>query len=94
MEQQEQAARDKQKTIDRLNKIEGQIRGIKKMMVEGRDCFEILKQIGAVAGALRSLQKNILETRVHHCIEEALDNGGRRDEMVRELVRQLGEFRF
>jgi DNA-binding FrmR family transcriptional regulator len=92
--EQEQISQDRQKTIERLNKIEGQIRGIKKMMVEGRECFEILKQIGAVGGALRSLQKNIQENRVHHCIEEALDDDVRREEMVRELVRQLGEFRF
>ena len=90
----EQVLQDRQKTVERLNKIEGQIRGIKKMIVEGRDCFDVLKQIGAVAGALRSLQKTILENRVHHCIEEALEDDVRREEMVRELVRQLGEFRF
>ncbi len=92
--EQEQAAQEKQKLIERLNKIEGQIRGIKKMMVDGRDCFDVLKQVGAVAGALRSLQKTILENRVHRCISEAMDDKSRREEMVRELVRQLGEFRF
>ncbi len=92
--EQGQVGQDRQKMIERLNKIEGQIRGIKKMMLEGRDCFEVLKQIGAVAGALRSLQKSILEHRVHDCIEEALGDRRRREEMVRELVRQLGEFRF
>ena len=80
--------------IDRLNKIEGQIRGIKKMMMDERDCFDVLKQVGAAGGALRSLQKNILEHRVHACISQALENEVRRDELVRELVRHLGDFRF
>jgi len=85
---------EKKKIVERLNKIEGQIRGIKKMVAENRDCFDILKQVGAAGGALRSLQKNILEHRVHHCLEEAMQTQGRREELVRELVRQLGEFRY
>lgn len=75
--------------LDRLNRIEGQIRGIRKMMEERRGCFEVLKQVSAAAGAMRSLQKVILENHVASCLEEALSDDKDRASRIQELVKNL-----
>ncbi len=80
-----------QKVLDRLNRIEGQVRGVKKMIEEGRGCFEILKQVGAASGALRSLQKVMLEQHIQGCLDEALLKKGERQHLLEELVKNLSE---
>ena len=79
-----------QKVLDRLNRIEGQVRGIKKMIAEGRDCFDILKQVAAVSGALRSLQKVMLEGHLERCLLDALNRKDDRKQLLRDLVENLG----
>jgi len=79
----------KQAFLDRLNRIEGQIRGIRKMMEERRGCFDVLKQVAAAAGAMRSLQKVILENHVAACLEEALSDDRDRTSRIQELVKNL-----
>lgn len=79
-----------QKVLDRLNRIEGQVRGIKKMIAEGRDCFDILKQVAAVSGALRSLQKVMLEGHLEGCLHEALNSKDDRKQILHDLVENLG----
>lgn len=81
----------REKIIERLNRIEGQIRGIKKMIQEDRGCFDILKQVSAAHGALRSLQKVMLEHHIHDCLEEALENRDRKSGLLKDLARQLSD---
>lgn len=80
-----------QKVLDRLNRIEGQVRGVKKMIEEGRGCFDILKQVGAASGALRSLQRVMLEQHIQGCLEETLRSKGDRERLLHELVKNLSE---
>jgi len=58
-----------------LHRIEGQVRGIEKMVTEDRYCIDILTQIGAVSTALESLGFQILDQHVKHCVAGALASG-------------------
>ena len=61
--------------VKRLHRIEGQVRGIERMVDEDRYCIEILTQISAVTTALESLAFKILDDHVNHCVSEALASG-------------------
>ena len=61
--------------IKRLHRIEGQVRGIEKMVADDRYCIDILTQIGAVSTALESLGFRILDEHVKHCVAGALASG-------------------
>jgi DNA-binding FrmR family transcriptional regulator len=61
--------------VKRLHRIEGQVRGIEKMVAEDRYCIDILTQIGAVTTALESLGFQILDEHVKHCVAGALASG-------------------
>ena len=54
--------------LPRLNRISGQIDGIKKMIEEERYCLDIVNQIKAVRSALKSVEKNILQKHIKHCV--------------------------
>ena len=56
--------------LNRLKRIEGQVRGISKMVSEKNYCLDILGQIKAARNALRSLELKILEEHLHHCVKE------------------------
>lgn len=58
--------------ITSLNRIVGQVNGIIKMIEEGRYCPEILQQLNAVKSAINSVQANILETHLSHCVKYAM----------------------
>jgi CsoR family transcriptional regulator, copper-sensing transcriptional repressor len=81
---------DKSKYVNRLNRIEGQVRGVKKMVGEDRDCMDVLKQISATIGALRSLGTVILEEHMNGCVAGAIRN----KDHDTELIRQAVEMRF
>jgi DNA-binding FrmR family transcriptional regulator len=66
---------EKDALIKRLHRIEGQVRGIEKMVDEDRYCIDILTQIGAVNTALESLAFRILDDHVRHCVSGALASG-------------------
>jgi DNA-binding FrmR family transcriptional regulator len=61
--------------VKRLHRIEGQVRGIEKMVTDDRYCIDILTQIGAVTTALESLGFQILDDHVQHCVAGALASG-------------------
>jgi DNA-binding FrmR family transcriptional regulator len=61
--------------VKRLHRIEGQVRGIEKMVAEDRYCIDILTQIAAVTTALESLGFRILDDHVKHCVAGALASG-------------------
>jgi CsoR family transcriptional regulator, copper-sensing transcriptional repressor len=82
----------KQSTAARLSRIEGQVRGVARMIAEDRYCIDVLNQIEAVKAALKKAQDEILRDHIEHCVESAIVSGDQRDQRrkVAELVRVLG----
>lgn len=80
---------------NRLKRIEGQVRGVQKMLQEGRYCVDILTQIDAITSALARVQDQILEAHLNHCVADALEGSDReeRREKVDEVVGLLRKFR-
>lgn len=70
--------------LTRLNRIEGQVRGIKGMVEDDRYCVDILTQVGAIQAALNAFNKELLAQHIHSCVVEDIRDG--RDEVVDELV--------
>jgi DNA-binding FrmR family transcriptional regulator len=72
----------------RLNRIEGQVRGISRMVEEDRYCIDIVTQISAVRAALRRLEEEILHDHVTHCVEHAIASGNKAEQRrkVEELM--------
>ena len=68
-------AEHKQTLVKRLHRIEGQVRGIERMVEDDRYCIDILTQLGAVSTALESLAFRILDDHVRHCVARALTAG-------------------
>ena len=68
-------ASDKDALVKRLHRIEGQVRGIERMLEEDRYCIDVLTQISAVTTALESLAFKILDGHVQHCVAGALASG-------------------
>ena len=66
---------DKEALVKRLHRIEGQVRGIERMIAEDRYCVDVLTQIGAATTALESLAFRILDEHVDHCVAGALAAG-------------------
>ena len=66
---------EKEALVRRLHRIEGQVRGIERMVTDERYCIDILTQIGAVSTALESLAFKILDDHVKHCVAGALASG-------------------
>ena len=79
------AHKHRKKVIDRLSRIEGHIRGIKKMVEEGRDCPDLLHQLGAVKAAINRTGELILEDHIESCLIDAV-NEGDSEEYVKELM--------
>ena len=80
---------DKDALVKRLHRIEGQVRGIERMVEDDRYCIDILTQIGAVTTALESLAFKILDGHVDHCVTGALDSGD--PEVARAKSKELLE---
>ncbi len=75
----------------RLQRIEGQVRGIARMVDEDRYCIDIVTQISAVRAALRRLEEEILRDHVAHCVEHAIASGDKADQRkkIEELMAVL-----
>ena len=73
--------------INRLCRIEGQIRGIKRLVEENAYCTDILMQVSAVGAALNSFNKELLSNHIRTCVAKDIREG--RDETVDELVTTL-----
>ncbi|MBA7465462.1 MULTISPECIES: metal-sensitive transcriptional regulator [unclassified Bradyrhizobium] len=76
----------------RLNRIEGQVRGLAKMVDEDRYCIDIVTQISAVRAALRRVEEEILKDHVAHCVEHAIRSGDKADQRrkIAELMEVVG----
>lgn len=80
-------AKETKDLITRLNRIEGQIRGIKNMVEEERYCVDILNQVSAVQAALNSFNKELLANHIHSCVVEDIRAG--KEEAVDELCETI-----
>jgi DNA-binding FrmR family transcriptional regulator len=72
----------------RLTRIEGQVRGLSRMVEEDRYCIDIVTQIAAVRAALRRVEEEILRDHVGHCVEHAIASGNKADQRrkIEELM--------
>ena len=77
--------------ISRLRKIEGQVRGLQKMIDDRRYCMDIVSQIRAVSGALKQVELVILETHLQHCVQDALKSkdSSEAEAKIQEIVQLL-----
>lgn len=64
----------------RLSRIEGQVRGLSRMVDEDRYCIDIVTQISAVRAALRRVEEEVLKDHVAHCVEHAITSGDKTDQ--------------
>ena len=82
----------KSTTLKRLSRIEGQVRGLARMVEEDRYCIDIVTQISAVRAALRRAEEEILRDHVAHCVEHAIASGDTREQRkkIAELMDVLG----
>ncbi|HKT82585.1 MAG TPA: metal-sensitive transcriptional regulator [Solirubrobacterales bacterium] len=77
-------AKDKRSIESRLRRVEGQVRGIQRMVAEDRYCIDVLTQVNAARAALESVALQLLADHTEHCLTEAIRDGGGA-EKVREL---------
>jgi DNA-binding FrmR family transcriptional regulator len=85
---------DKEALVRRLHRIEGQVRGVERMIEEDRYCIDVLTQIAAVSTALDSLAFRILDDHVNHCVAGALASGDPSEakEKSKELLEAVHRF--
>jgi DNA-binding FrmR family transcriptional regulator len=78
--------------LRRLNRIEGQVRGLSRMVEEDRYCIDIITQIAAVRAALRRAEEEILHDHVAHCVDDAITSGNRAEQRrkIAELMDVIG----
>lgn len=76
----------------RLSRIEGQVRGLSKMVDEDRYCIDIVTQVSAVRAALRRVEEEVLRDHVAHCVEQAITSGDKSDQRkkIAELMAVVG----
>jgi len=79
---------DKDKYLNRLRRIEGQVRGLEKMIEEDKYCIDILTQVAAATSALQSVALGLLEDHLGHCVAQATAEGG---EVAAAKVREASE---
>lgn len=77
--------------VKRLNKIEGQVRGIARMLDEKRYCIDIITQIEAVRAALQRVEEEVLKDHVTHCVEHAIATGNK-SEQRQKIVELMDVF--
>jgi len=85
----------KRKCLNRLNRIEGQVRGVARMIDEDRYCIDIMTQITAARSALQKVEEELLRNHVNHCVEHAITSGNADEQRkkVAELIEVLGRKR-
>ena len=90
MNEDRQCAREN--LLARLNRIEGQVRGIRKMIENERQCTDILRQVAATDAALRAVAKVIVTHHMDTCFEEAMDDSDARSRLLKEVLEAFGRF--
>jgi DNA-binding FrmR family transcriptional regulator len=82
----------KESALKRLQRIEGQVRGLIRMVEEDRYCVDVVTQISAARAALRKVEEEVLHDHVAHCVENAIASGNKAEQRrkVAELMEVLG----
>jgi len=82
----------KRKCQQRLSRIEGQVRGVARMIDDDRYCIDIMNQIAAVQAAMGKVEEQLLRNHVSHCVENAITSGNANEQRkkVAELIEVLG----
>jgi DNA-binding FrmR family transcriptional regulator len=76
---------DKDDYLKRLRRIEGQVRGLQRMVEEDKYCIDILTQVSAATKALQAVSLGLIDQHLKHCVAEAIaEGGGNADDKVRE----------
>jgi DNA-binding FrmR family transcriptional regulator len=82
-------AMDKKDLQDRLRRIEGQVRGLQRMVEQDTYCIDVLTQLNSVNAALKAVGMGLLDAHVRHCVRESIEQG-EGDEKVEELMAAVG----
>lgn len=84
---------DHKSQLSRLARIEGQIKGISRMIEERRYCIDIVSQIKAAQAALKQVQMGVLEKHIHHCVAEAAGSGdpSQLNQKIEEIVQVVAK---
>jgi DNA-binding FrmR family transcriptional regulator len=85
-------AKDKELLENRLRRIEGQVRGVQRMVDEEAYCVDILTQIASVVAALEKVGTILLKDHVEHCVRESIEKDEDADEKVEELTAAVERF--
>lgn len=83
----ERSEAEYKKLVNRLNRIEGQVRGVKRMLENDAYCTDILIQVSAINAALNSFNKTLLAEHIRSCVAEDIRQG--KDDTIDELVETL-----
>ena len=75
--------------LSRLRRIEGQVRGVQKMVEEDRYCVDVVHQINAFSAAAREITVMVVESHLRACAVQAVEDEKRRDEMIQEMSEVL-----
>lgn len=85
-------ARDKEKVLARLRRIEGQARGLHRMVDEDTYCVDVLTQIASTVSALEKVGLLLLNDHVEHCVRGSIERGEDADEKIEELTSAVERF--
>ena len=85
-------AKDKELLQKRLRRIEGQVRGVQRMVDEEAYCIDVLTQIASVVAALEKVGVIVLKDHVEHCVRRAVEHGEEADEKIEELTAAVERF--
>ncbi|ETT87560.1 metal-sensing transcriptional repressor [Viridibacillus sp. FSL R5-0477] len=85
------STKEKDDILNRLKRIEGQVRGIQNMVENDRYCVDILIQVSAINAALKKVNMNLLEKHTSHCVSDAIKNG-EGEEAIKELMDVFKQF--
>ena len=83
------------KAIDRLKRIEGQVRGVVRMLEEDRYCMDILAQTRSIMAAMRKVEDQVMENHLNTCVREAMESGDEKErtDKVNEVMTVLSGIR-
>lgn len=84
-EEKETVQPNKQELLNRLKRIEGQVRGVHKMIDDDKYCVDILHQISAIQSAMKKVSIALMEDHTNHCVAHAIQEGNK-EEMIDELM--------
>ncbi len=84
-------AMNKQDLQARLRKIEGQIRGLQRMVEQDKYCIDIITQLNSATAALKAVGLGLLDEHVRHCVKESIEQGAG-DQKVEELLSAVARF--